>query len=61
MTKSPFQTIVLNQLEVMSLLASMITVYCGIFYLVEIQQTDADTGATTTSSGSKTIYLITPI
>ena len=50
MTKSPFQTLVLNQLEVMSLLASMITVYCGILYLVDIQLTDADTGAATTSS-----------
>jgi hypothetical protein len=43
MTNHPFQTVVLNQLEVMSLLASMITVYCGIFFIVEVRQTDVET------------------
>jgi hypothetical protein len=53
MTQSPFQTVVLNHLEVMSLMASMITVYCGIFFLVEVSQTDIDTGNTSAVSGIK--------
>lgn len=51
MTKQPFQTETLNHLEIMSLLASMVTVYCGIFYIVDIDVTDADSGATSSSSG----------
>jgi hypothetical protein len=56
MTKNPFQTVVLNQLEVMSLLASMITVYCGIFYIVEVRQTDVES-QTSSSQGSKCSFL----
>ncbi len=37
----------------MSLLASMITVYCGIFYIVDISSTDASSGETVTLSGIK--------
>jgi hypothetical protein len=31
--KKPFMTVVLNDLETMSLVTSMVTVYCGIFYI----------------------------
>jgi hypothetical protein len=34
-------------------MASMITVYCGIFFLVEVSQTDIDTGNTSVVSGVK--------
>jgi hypothetical protein len=46
MTKLPFQTMILNRLEILSLLASMITVYCGIFYIVDISSTDVTSGET---------------
>jgi hypothetical protein len=51
--KSPFQTVVLNQLEILSLLAQMITIYCGIFYITNIETTDSESGTTSTSSGGK--------
>jgi hypothetical protein len=47
MTLSPFQTVILNRLEIISLLASMLTVYCGIFYLVQISTVDLESGVTT--------------
>ena len=47
MTLLPFQTVVLNRLEILSLLSSMLTVYCGIFYLVQIPATDIESGVTT--------------
>jgi hypothetical protein len=53
MTKLPFQTMILNRLEIMSLLASMITVYCGIFYIVDISSTNLETGETSLLSGVK--------
>jgi len=53
MTKAPFQTVVLNHLEVISLLASMTTIYCGIFYIVEVSMTDIEEMKTTTNQGSK--------
>jgi hypothetical protein len=31
--KKPFSTIALNDLETMSLITSMITVYCGLFFI----------------------------
>jgi len=31
--KKPFMTVVLNDLESLSLITSMVTVYCGIFYI----------------------------
>jgi hypothetical protein len=46
MTLAPFQTVILNRLEVMSLLSSMLTVYCGIFFLVQINVTDIESGET---------------
>jgi len=49
MTKKPFQTVVLNQLEIMSLAVSMFTIFCGIFYIVNISTTDT----TSNSSGGK--------
>jgi hypothetical protein len=53
MNHNPFQTVVLNQLETMSLLASMVTIYCGIFYIVQVTQEDIDNGIASTTSGSK--------
>lgn len=35
----------------------MITVYCGIFYIVEIQTTDSESGTTSSTSGSKLFLL----
>jgi hypothetical protein len=37
----------------MSLLASMITIYCGIFYIVDISSTNLESGQTTLLSGVK--------
>ena len=53
MTKKPFQTVVLNQLEIISLAVSMFTIFCGIFYIVNISTTDTTTGTTSNSSGGK--------
>lgn len=38
MKKQPFMTVVLNDLETLSLVTSMITVYCGLFYLSDTPQ-----------------------
>jgi hypothetical protein len=50
-TKSPFQTVVLNQLEVLSLFASMLTIYCGIYYITEISQTNIESGRVSSNAG----------
>lgn len=36
--KQPFMTVVLNDLETLSLTVSMLTVYCGLFYLSNTPQ-----------------------
>ena len=36
MKKEPFQTVALNDLETLSLLTSMITIYCGLFFVSSI-------------------------
>ena len=51
MTKYPFQTIVLNQLETMSLLTSMISIFCGIFFIVSIQTVNGEENTSNNSSG----------
>lgn len=38
MKKIPFQTIALNDLETLSLLTSMITIYCGLFFVTSMPQ-----------------------
>ena len=44
--KKPFSILALNDLETISLVTSMITIYCGIFYLSDISGEDvvADAG-----------------
>lgn len=36
MKKQPYQTTVLNDLETLSLITSMITIYCGLFFISDI-------------------------
>lgn len=38
MKREPFQTRVLNDLETLSLVTSMVTIYCGLFYLSDIPE-----------------------
>ena len=38
MKKQPFQTTVLNDLETLSLVTSMVTIYCGLFFLSNMRQ-----------------------
>lgn len=53
MTKHPYQTITLNHLETLSLFTSMLTIFCGIFYIINIETTDADSGTSDLPSASK--------
>lgn len=53
MKKKPFQTQSLNNLEVVSLVVSMATIFCGIFFIVNVSSTNTSTGQTTDSSGGK--------
>jgi len=34
--KKPFQTVPLNNLEIMSLVTSTVTVFCGLFFILDI-------------------------
>eukprot|EP00347_Sterkiella_histriomuscorum_P008156 403346168 len=54
--KSPFQTVPLNQLETLSLVTSMISVFCGMFFIVDVQQTDANSSGTQSSSYGGKFY-----
>lgn len=52
LTKKPFLTETLNKLETLSLTTSMLTIFCGLFFIVEIDSNSADSYAeTATSSG----------
>ena len=39
--KKPFSIVALNELESISLATSMVTIYCGIFYLSDISGEEA--------------------
>ena len=39
--KKPFTIIALNDLETISLATSMITIYCGIFFLSDVSEEEA--------------------
>ncbi|CDW88401.1 UNKNOWN [Stylonychia lemnae] len=49
MTRKPFQTTALNELETLSLITSLMTVFCGIFFLVSVETVDITTGEVTGS------------
>lgn len=38
--REPFAQLVLNDLETLSLITSMVTIYCGIFYISDISELD---------------------
>ncbi|CDW74640.1 UNKNOWN [Stylonychia lemnae] len=40
LTKQPFQTQTLNELETLSLITSLLTIFCGVFFIVSVDQTD---------------------
>eukprot|EP00347_Sterkiella_histriomuscorum_P009701 403340212 len=50
LTKSPFITVTLNQLESISIVSSILTIFCGIFFIVSVESTNVDTGEETSSS-----------
>lgn len=43
LSKKPFQTVTLNQLETLSIITSLMTVFCGIFFIIDIEVTDIET------------------
>lgn len=44
MKKKPYQTQNLNDLEVLSIVVSMLTIFCGIFFIVNVNTTNSSTG-----------------
>ena len=46
--KEPFGSVALNDLETASLVSSMITIYCGLFYI-----SDSSSSTTTSSNTGK--------
>jgi hypothetical protein len=39
--KKPYSNVALNDLEVYSLIASMVTIYCGIFFISDVAASDS--------------------
>ena len=56
--KEPFSTKTLNMLETYSLASSMITIYCGIFFIsdqkLSISSSTSDTNSTSTDNTTET-------
>ena len=55
--KKPFQTVVLNNLEILSLISSMTSVFCGLFYLVDIDQSNIDSSSVQNDDSGKFVHL----
>lgn len=56
LTGEPFAQLVLNNLETLSLITSMVTIYCGIFYISDVSEYDGVT-VTMPVVGSNCKYL----
>ncbi|CDW82348.1 UNKNOWN [Stylonychia lemnae] len=50
LTKSPFQTLALNELETVSIITSLLTIFCGIFFIVAVDTVDVETGESSSDS-----------
>ncbi|CDW88760.1 UNKNOWN [Stylonychia lemnae] len=49
-TKQPFQTKSLNELETLSLITSLLSIFCGVFFIVSVDSTDIQSGQQTSDS-----------
>ncbi|CDW85402.1 UNKNOWN [Stylonychia lemnae] len=55
-TKQPFQTKTLNELETLSLITSLLSIFCGVFFIVSVDSTDIESGQSTSDSQGKLIH-----
>eukprot|EP00347_Sterkiella_histriomuscorum_P009615 403340531 len=57
MKKKPFQTVVLNNLEIISLITCSITIFCGLFFILDVNTVEVNEDSTSTSSNTSGVYL----
>ena len=50
--KKPFLTVPLNNLEALSLATQTITIYCGLFYILDISTTTVNSDSSTSTSNT---------
>ena len=55
--KKPFQTVILNNLETLSLITSNITIFCGLFFILDINSVTINEDSTSSSSNTTGVYL----
>lgn len=56
--KKPFQTVSLNNLETISLVTSTVTVFCGLFFILDIKTVSASSDDQTSSvKNTSGVYL----
>lgn len=46
----PFMTLSLNRLETLSLIASMISIFCGIFFVLDVNDSEDSSSSSTSAS-----------
>ena len=53
----PFQSDELNTLETVSIVTSMLTIFCGLFFILDVNQTNIESDSSTANSTGKLNHL----